>query len=124
MSMNVVCLDEGASSSRYAVNSGAVKVYPNNARLIEEDTVVSLVPNSDDVLDNLDITITKTSGESRYFPQRVLMGSLAERFSRSNTRPSMNANKCKQKLTYITVCLAQRLDAWTRALAVRKCRLS
>lgn len=109
MSMNVVCLDEGASSSRYAVNSGAVKVYPNNARLIEEDTVVSLVPNSDDVLDNLDITITKTSEESRYFPQRVLLGSLAERFSRSNTRPSMNANKCRQKLTYITVLLGTAL---------------
>lgn len=104
--MSFICTDQGASNTRFIVNNGKVCVNPNNAVIVDLDADIRLIPNSSDILDNLDVTIIKTEGESEYFPVRVLMGSMAERHSSSNIRPSMMLNKAKQQINYISILVA------------------
>lgn len=104
--MSFICTDQGASNTRFVVNGGKVCVNPNNAVKVEMDADIRLIPNTTDILDNLDVSIVKTEGVSDYFPMRVLMGSLAERYSSSNIRPSMMMNKAKQPINYISIIVA------------------
>ncbi len=104
--MNTICVDQGASSTRYVVNEGPIWVNPNNMVFIDEDVDTYLVPNSNDLFDNFDITINKIEGETAYFPVRALIGTLAERYKPTNLRPSMNSNKSKQRVNYVSIITA------------------
>ena len=104
--MNTICVDQGASSTRYVVNEGEVYVNPNNMVFVEEGVDTYLVPNSADIFDNFDVTINKIEGESTYFPVRALIGTLAERYKPANLRPSMNSNKSRQRVNYVSIITA------------------
>jgi len=63
------------------------------------------VPYTEAVDNALDITI-ECSTESNIFPARVLIGSMASRFSPSNIRPSVMQNKREQRINYISAVAA------------------
>ena len=104
--MNTICIDQGTSNTRYVVNEGKIEINPNNAVFVDEGVDTRLVPNSNDIKDNLDFTIYKTEGESDFFPCRALVGNLAHRYKSSNIRPSVNMIKSKQKINFVSVILA------------------
>lgn len=104
--MNTICIDQGASSTRFVVNDDDVNIYPNNAVFIDESVETYIVPSSDNIVDNLDLTIHKTEGESSYFPVRALLGDMAMRYKSVNIRPSMNSNKGRQKVNYVSIITA------------------
>ncbi len=104
-SMDFVALDLGASGTRYASNQGKINTLPNNMVFIEPDTRVDLEPYSDEIEGALDITI-ELDKESPYFPTRVLIGQMANRYSPTNVRPSVAANKHTQIINYVSAIAA------------------
>lgn len=109
--MSFIGIDIGASSTRFVSENGKIGVLPNNMVIIDLGERVDLVPYSgnddEESLKNaLDVTIAKTSGESDFFPARALIGSMAERFSPNNVRPSVMQNKHKQQVNFISALTA------------------
>ena len=111
--MNFVVTDLGASSTRVVSELGVISTIPNNMVYLGELDKVDLEPHitgesaGDDFRASMDISIRKTSGSnSDFFPCRVLVGELADRFSSVNTRPSVLNNKSAQKINYISAILA------------------
>lgn len=103
--MEFVALDLGASSTRYISNNGKVGILPNNMQFIQLDTRVDLEPYNDEIEGALDVTI-ECDKESEFFPVRVLVGSMAARYSPTNVRPSVMTNKYVQKINYVSAVLA------------------
>ena len=103
--MEFVALDLGASSTRYISNNGKVGILPNNMQFIQLNTRVDLEPYNDEIEGALDITI-ECDKESEFFPVRVLVGSMAARYSPTNVRPSVMTNKYVQKINYVSAVLA------------------
>ena len=103
--MEFVALDLGASSTRYISNNGKVGILPNNMQFIQLNTRVDLEPYNDEIEGALDITI-ECDKESEFFPVRVLVGSMAARYSPTNVRPSVMTNKYMQKINYVSAVLA------------------
>ena len=109
--MSFIGLDVGASSTRFVSENGKINILPNNMNILALDEEVDLVPYDgadevDSLRNALDVTIVKTSGESEYFPVRALIGSLADRYSANNVRPSVLQNKHKQQVNYISAITA------------------
>lgn len=109
MSMNFVAIDLGASSTRYVSNTGKIDVLPNNMVYVKEETMVDQEPYSGEVEAALDVTI-EYSQESDYFPCRVLVGQMAERYSPTNIKPSLMTNKHTQKINYVSAVLAMAVS--------------
>jgi hypothetical protein len=103
--MEFVALDLGASSTRYISNNGKVGILPNNMQFIQLNTRVDLEPYNDEIEGALDVTI-ECDKASEFFPVRVLAGSMAARYSPTNVRPSVMANKYMQKINYVSAVLA------------------
>lgn len=103
--MEFVALDLGASSTRYISNNGKVGILPNNMQFIQLNTRVDLEPYNDEIEGALDVTI-ECDKESEFFPVRVLVGSMAARYSPTNVRPSVMTNKYMQKINYVSAVLA------------------
>lgn len=103
--MNFLGIDIGASSTRAISQSGRIGVIPNNAVILGEDEEVRFNPYDDELESALYMKITK-SGVSKIFPKRVLYGSMAERHSHVNIRPSVQQAKHMQELSYISVIAA------------------
>ena len=100
--MSFVVIDVGASSTRFCSDNGNIMVLPNNMAIIQEDTRVDLEPYGDSVELALDVSIKREEGGD-FFPVRALIGSMANRFSANNIRPSVMSNKHTQKVNYISV---------------------
>lgn len=103
--MNFLGIDIGASSTRAISQSGRIGVIPNNAVILGDDEEVRFNPYDDELESALYMKITK-SGVSKIFPKRVLYGSMAERHSHVNIRPSVQQAKHMQELSYISVIAA------------------
>ena len=103
--MQFVGIDLGAFDTRYVSNAGRIGRLPNNVVFISEDTKVDLEPYSNEIEEALDVTI-EIDRSSQFFPVRVLMGSLANRFSTTNIRPSVIANKSVQKVNYVSAVVS------------------
>lgn len=103
--MSFVVIDVGASSTRFCSDNGNIMVLPNNMAIIQEDTRVDLEPYGDSVELALDVSIKREEGGD-FFPVRALIGSMANRFSANNIRPSVMSNKHTQKVNYISVITA------------------
>ena len=111
--MSFIALDIGASSTRFVSENGKIGILPNNMVVVPLDQRIDLIPYSngedmaEDLKNALDVTITKISGEkSDFFPVRVLVGQMAERYSSVNIRPSVMSNKHIQQVNHISGILA------------------
>lgn len=106
MSIERVEVDLGASGTRMCQKKGIVDTIPNNMVFIGMDKEVDLRPYDDNILNNLEVKITKEGTEDKMFPCHVLIGTLAERYSASNERPSVAANKLNQRVNYVSAIVA------------------
>lgn len=111
MKNSFICIDLGASNTRYMEDDGNIHFLPNNIKQLSKDTVTNLDmwSNNDKeaaILDSLDMTIEKTSGNSDYFPIRFLLGNIANRFTNSNERPTALQNKHRQRVNYVSAISA------------------
>lgn len=111
-----VCVDAGASNTRYTSNSGKISTLPNNMVFISEDTVVDLEPYSNEFEDGLDVTIECNNG-SEFFPVRALIGQMAQRYSSTNTKPSVLTNKHTQRINYVSSIVAIALSKYRNNLS-------
>lgn len=107
--MEFVALDLGASSTRYVSNNGKVGILPNNMVFLPMEARVDLEPYNDEIEGALDVTI-ECDKESEHFPVRVLIGSMAERYSPTNVRPSVLMNKYMQQINYVSAAVASAVS--------------
>lgn len=103
-----VCVDCGASSTRFTSTKGSIDVIPNNMVILEPTKSIEMESYDGDVEDVLDVTIEATN-KNNFFPCRVLIGMLAERYSKNNIRPSAMLNKTDQQTTYVSIIVATAL---------------
>lgn len=119
--MSFVCVDIGASSSRYVSNSGQIGVLPNNMVMLPDMQVTRIVPESTDIESSLEVQIVKNTpslgpvksadGKTditaiEAFPVNVLVGIMATKYSRSNMVPNINTSKHTQPINYISAILS------------------
>ena len=107
--MDFVAVDIGASSTRYVSSTGKVHTIPNNMVFIEIGKEVDMKPYDSNIENALEVEIHK-NGESEYFPCKVMVGQMAERYSSNNDRPSVMQNKHKQRINYVSIILATALS--------------
>ena len=105
---NFVCVDCGASGTRFTSSTGVIDAIPNNMVILDPDEKVDMENYDGDFEDVLDVTITADNG-NEFFPCRVLIGMLAERYSKNNVRPTVMVNKTDQPTTYISAVVATAL---------------
>jgi len=103
--MKFCAVDLGASSTRFTSNSGKVSVIPNNMVFLEKDAFVDIKPHEDTLVNSLEVVIEK-DGDSEFYPVKVLIGAMAERYSSENDRPSVMMNKHKQRINYVSGIVA------------------
>lgn len=107
--MSFVCIDLGASGSRYVSESGKISVLPNNMVILKDMAQSSINPDDSEIESCLEVKIEKTSGNKcEHFPVNALIGIMAERYSSFNLRPSILEHKHNQRINYISsiVCAA------------------
>jgi len=107
--MNFVAVDLGASGTRYVSDSGKISILPNNMVFLNKDTYVDIEPFGTEISGALEVFIEK-EGDSEFFPVHVLVGSMAERYSSTNDRPSVLLNKVAQRINYVSAILAVALS--------------
>ena len=118
--MNFVALDIGASGARFTTSSGAIQSLPNNVAFITkkddsgnvvmDPTPVEVRNTDDDILNNLEFIIEKTSGQSDFFPMHGLMGNMAEAYGVAMTYPNSLASKGRQPVNYLSTLIAVTLS--------------
>lgn len=108
--MDFVAVDLGASSTRYTNAEGKIHYIPNNAVFIKDmGRNLHNEAYDDTPENNLDVSIWK-EGESKFFPMRVLVGSMADRFGVSMQRPSQLKKKVEQPINYMSAILSVALS--------------
>ena len=120
--MSFVCVDIGASSTRYINSGGSVGVLPNNIEIIEKTVNGERVPDMDPVMcqidslelqDNLEIIIEHPNEyvdpdfpdalyHTANFPIHAMVGSMAKNLGYSNITPVMAKNKTGQIVNFIS----------------------
>lgn len=100
-------LDLGASGSRLCQKKGIVDTLPNNMVFLDMDTNIDLVPYTDSITDSLEVFIEREGVfDNPMFPCHVLIGSMAERYSPANERPSVASNKLVQRVNYVSAVVS------------------
>lgn len=101
--MSFVCIDLGASGSRYVSESGQISVLPNNMVFLNDDKPSLINPDNNDIESCLEVKIEKLEGNKcEHFPANVLMGIMAERHSSVDVRPSILEHKHLQRVNYVS----------------------
>lgn len=100
--MNFLGIDIGASSTRCVSQNARIAIIGNNAVILGDHEEVRFSPY-DNELENALYLIIKKKGSSSIFPKRVLFGSMAERHSHVNIRPSVQQPKHMQDINYISI---------------------
>lgn len=106
-------VDIGASNTRLASTKGLFATIPNNAVFLEKGTdgmfhLTDLVPYDDSIENCLECFITKKGDEAN--SMHVLYGSLAERYSPNNIRPSVQEKKYEQRLSYASLLVSSAIN--------------
>lgn len=112
-----ICLDLGASNTRYCSDDGITYWMPNNVAVINPDTVTRLdLWDTNDINErvnkHLDVTIEKTEGASDFFPVRALVGQVADRYTSVSDKPSGMENKHTQRINYINAITATAVSRY------------
>lgn len=118
--MNFVAVDLGASSTRFTSDSGKISVLPNNMVFLTPETTVDLQPYDGQIENALEVIIRK-EGDSKFFPTKVLIGQMAERFSANNERPTVLTNKHTQKINYVSGIVAAAISRLNNELSEDIC---
>lgn len=107
---NFVAVDLGASETRYASDKEEIKILRNNMVFLEPNAYVGDY-ESENLMDVLDITI-KADCKGNYvkYPVRAVIGKAAERWFKTNERPSINQNKHVQRINYTSAVVASALE--------------
>lgn len=105
---NMVMVDIGASNTRYT-STGKIGLVPNNMVMMDKDTVLDIMPDNPGILNALEVVITK-KGDSEFFPVKVLIGRMADRFSGANERPNALKQKHEQRINHISIITAVALS--------------
>lgn len=103
--MNFVGVDIGASQTRLISETARIGVLPNNAYFKEDEELTKYAPYTDELEDCLEVIIQKNT-PSTMFPLHLLYGTMAERYSHINVRPSVQEKKYKQKLSYASILVS------------------
>ena len=104
--MKFIGIDLGASGTRYITEDGKIGLLPNNVAFIEDiEGRTDLQPYDSSVEQALEVTIKK-DGDSPLFPAKLLMGTMAERYTSVNERPSVSNHKYKQRINYVSAIVA------------------
>lgn len=102
--MSFVCIDLGASGSRYMGESAQISVLPNNMVELDAKETSLINPDANDIESCLEVKIEKISGEKcEHFPANVLIGDMAEKSNGIQIRPSMLERKFAQRINYISL---------------------
>lgn len=103
--MNFIGVDIGASGTRVISQTSRIGILPNNSVELGSDEVNKLLPYDGELENALEVIITK-AGESKYFPLHIMYGTMAERYSHINVRPSVQQMKHQQKLSYASLLIS------------------
>lgn len=114
--MNFVCVDLGASNTRFVSDSGKISMINNNMVFLAPGTVVDMEPYAGGIENALEIEISK-EGDSEFFPVKALIGQMAERYSSNNDRPSGAVSKYKQRINYVSAVVAVALSKIAHGLS-------
>lgn len=114
-----VCIDLGASSTRITGQDSNIYELPNGLVFVDKSETIDLEKSSveqhdfDTFLNNMDITIEKTTGQpDKAFPARAVIGPLANRYSDSVMKPSVLMNKSQQKINHFNIIVATAMQAY------------
>ena len=107
--MSFVGVDLGASGTRFVSDPGKISVMLNNMVFLDINAKVDQQPYDSNMDSALEVTITK-EGDSEYFPLKVLVGQMAERYSSNNERPTVGSNKHVQKINYVSGIISAALS--------------
>ena len=111
---NFVAVDLGASGTRYTSDSGKISLLPNNMVFLDADKVVDMEPYDSTIENSLEVVIKKEGGlklgEEEVFPAKVLIGTMAERYSAANERPSVLRHKYMQRVNYVSGLVAAAIS--------------
>lgn len=109
--MDFVCVDLGASGTRYTSDKAEITTLPNNIVQLNTGEVTTLRPDAPDIESCLEVTITRKGEplENDFFPCTVLMGQMATRYSSNNDRPSGMSNKYTQRINYVSAIVSAAL---------------
>jgi hypothetical protein len=113
-----ISVDLGASQTRFMNTvGGEVNTIPNRYTLEDNGKDIMLGKVSDNIQDNLDISIARITDldGDKYFPVRVLMGDFAARHSARLRQPQALESKHLQPINYYSILTAL-------AIQVRKVR--
>lgn len=123
--MDFVCVDIGASCTRYINSAGKIGVVPNNMTLVERyengvpvavmdpvqctvdsrdvmDNLEMIIEHPDEFIDNSELPIEKLFTKSN-FPLHVLVGNMAHINPGNPLTPKINDNKTGQIVNYISL---------------------
>lgn len=112
-----ICIDLGASNTRYCCDDGVIHWMPNNVAEIQPETNTRIDLWETDnlqekIYQHLDLTIEKVDGATDFFPARVLIGKVADRYTSVSEKPSGMENKHTQKVNYINAIAATAISRW------------
>lgn len=109
---NIVCVDCGASSTRFNGENSQIVVIPNNCFAFKEGRFM-YPPYSENINDCLEVIIKKNSGnpvEGISFPIHVAYGSVARRMSSTNMRPSITVPKHEQMINIASILTSVAIE--------------
>lgn len=107
MKQLTMCVDMGASMTKYATDEHSMGSFPNN--MIVRDTPNSTYKLSDNRLDNFEMVITCPEQDKSGTPIEELIGKYisfgkyAARSKETSMRPSVDNKKCTQAINYASV---------------------
>ena len=105
--MSFVCVDLGASSTRYVSNSGAINVIPNNMQFLPDMIPSRIIPDTPDLESCLEVQITKEEPDAMgNFPANVLIGIMATKYNGIDETPDVNTHKHIQRINYISAIVS------------------
>lgn len=101
-----VCVDLGASGTRFAGCQGEIKTMPNNTAFLSMDEPITLKPYDNTWKAGLEVIIEKHGVNNEIFPAHFLLGELAERSSKTNVFPQGMERKMSQKVNLCSLITA------------------
>lgn len=108
--MSFVCVDIGASNTRYTDEHGVLRTVDNSMIFLGKEGA-SIMPDSPDLDSSLEVRIIKNDGDTNgFFPAYVMLGIMADRYRGYRNAPDINIVKHKQRINYISAVLVCALS--------------
>jgi len=103
--MSFVCVDIGASDTRYTDEHGEVRTVDNSMIFLPTEGS-NITPDSQDLDSSLELRIIKNDGDTLgNFPAYVMLGIMADRYRGYRTAPDINRVKHEQRVNYVSIVM-------------------